>query len=44
MGNINSPTKENEYGDEDVTFNYDAHVKYFFAVFNKLKKYKIFKF
>jgi len=41
MGNIStSNNKYNENNVDDVIpFNYDSHVKYFLAVFEKLKKY-----
>ena len=36
--------KDNEKENSELTFNYDTHVKYFLAVFKKLKKYIIIFF
>jgi len=42
MGNISTPNhKENENDEEEIPFNYTAHVKYFLALFKKIKKYRL---
>lgn len=40
MGNLaNNNQKENENDEDEIPFNYETHVKYFLAVFKKIKKY-----
>ncbi len=41
MGNLANPNhkEENENKEEEIPFNYEAHVKYFLAVFKKKEQW-----